>query len=219
MAYVYRHTRLDNNQVFYIGIGSSKNYKRAYSKENRNKHWHNVASKHGYNVDVLLTDLTWEEACEVEKSLISKIGRRDLGTGTLVNMTEGGDGVIGVVFTEERCRKHSEKMKGRFTKEDHHMYGKKFSEEVRRKMSEGSKGMKHSEETIKKLSENKKGSKNPMYGVKGADNPNSKLVLDLSTGIYYYCVSEAAEAIGTYSSKLRGYLNGRVTNKTNLVYA
>ena len=31
MAYVYKHTRLDNNEIFYIGIGSHlDNYKRAY---------------------------------------------------------------------------------------------------------------------------------------------------------------------------------------------
>jgi hypothetical protein len=218
MAYVYQHTRLDNNQVFYIGIGTSKNNKRAYSKQNRNKHWHNIVKKHDYKVDILFDNLTWEESCNIEINLIKKIGRKDLGLGNLVNMTDGGDGVIGIIYTEERCKQHSEKMKGRFTKENHRMYGKKFSDEVRKKMSEGSKGFKHSEETIKKLSENKCGSKNPMHGIKGADNVNSKLILDLSTGVYYYCVNEAAEALGTYSSKLRGYLNGNAKNKTSLIY-
>ena len=31
MAYVYKHTRLDTNEVFYIGIGSQNKYKRAFS--------------------------------------------------------------------------------------------------------------------------------------------------------------------------------------------
>ena len=32
MAYIYRHIRLDKNEPFYIGIGSDKDYKRAYNK-------------------------------------------------------------------------------------------------------------------------------------------------------------------------------------------
>jgi hypothetical protein len=32
MAYLYRHIRLDKNEPFYIGIGSDKQYKRAYNK-------------------------------------------------------------------------------------------------------------------------------------------------------------------------------------------
>ena len=38
MAYLYRHIRLDNNEVFYIGIGSDSEgyYKRAKSHKYRN---------------------------------------------------------------------------------------------------------------------------------------------------------------------------------------
>ena len=32
MAYLYRHIRLDTNEIFYIGIGSDINYKRAFIK-------------------------------------------------------------------------------------------------------------------------------------------------------------------------------------------
>ena len=42
MAYVYKHIRLDNNTVFYIGIGSDKKYKRAHSKCDRNLHWKRI---------------------------------------------------------------------------------------------------------------------------------------------------------------------------------
>jgi hypothetical protein len=219
MAYVYRHTRLDNNQVFYIGIGSSNNYKRAYSKCNRNKHWHNTVNKHGYKVDVLLKDLSWEEACYIERELIAKIGRKDLGTGSLVNMTEGGDGVIGVVYTDERRQRQSDALKGRFTGDKHHMYGKSFSDDVKKRMSEGSKGQKHSKETREKLSAMRTGDKNPMYGVGGSKNRNSKIILDTVNGIYYDCTREAAEALNIPQSTMKSYLNGNATNKTNLVYA
>jgi len=95
MAYVYRHIRLDKNEPFYIGIGKDNTYKRAFqsSKTKRSDFWHNIASK-GYEVEILMDNLTWEQACEKEKEFISIYGRRDLGQGTLVNLTNGGDGVI-----------------------------------------------------------------------------------------------------------------------------
>jgi hypothetical protein len=95
MAYVYRHIRIDKNEPFYIGIGKDNTYKRAFqsSKTKRSDFWHNIASK-GYEVEILMDNLTWEQACEKEKEFISIYGRRDLGQGTLVNLTNGGDGVI-----------------------------------------------------------------------------------------------------------------------------
>ena len=40
----------------------------------------------------LYEDLENEESLQLEKIVIKKIGRRDLGLGTLVNQTDGGDG-------------------------------------------------------------------------------------------------------------------------------
>lgn len=39
--YLYRHIRLDTGNVFYVGIGTGR---RAWKKENRNKHWHNIVN-------------------------------------------------------------------------------------------------------------------------------------------------------------------------------
>ena len=39
---LYQHERLDNNKVFYVGIG---NITRAYSKHGRNQYWKNVVNK------------------------------------------------------------------------------------------------------------------------------------------------------------------------------
>lgn len=90
MAVVYQHRRKDTNTLFCIGIGKNKN--RAYSKINRNKYWHNIINKAGYEVDILIDGCNWEQACEVEKGMISTYGRYDLGLGLLVNMTDGGEG-------------------------------------------------------------------------------------------------------------------------------
>ena len=92
--YVYRHIRLDKNQVFYIGLGRNK---RAWDKHSRNRYWNHIVKNTDYEVEIILGDLTRQEASEKEKEFIKLYGRIDLGFGTLVNMTDGGDG--GDTFT------------------------------------------------------------------------------------------------------------------------
>ena len=121
MAYVYKHTRLDTNEVFYIGIGSQNKYKRAFSLIKRNSFWRNITSKTEFLVEIIQDGLTWEQACEKEKELINKIGRRDLGLGTLVNMTDGGDGTFNVKHSYEwyeKQRKNNSK-KGKAISQEH----------------------------------------------------------------------------------------------------
>ena len=87
---VYFHKRNDTNEVFYVGIGNTN---RPKTKENRNTHWHNVVNKVGYTVEIVHEGLTWDEACVYEVNYIKDFGRRDLGLGTLVNLTDGGEGL------------------------------------------------------------------------------------------------------------------------------
>ena len=108
MAYVYRHIRLDKNEVFYIGIGITNNYKRAYSVECRNKIWQRIVAKTAYEVEIMLDDLTWEEACEKEKEFIS-LYKRIFDKGILANMATGGEGAIGVIKTKEAIEKTANK--------------------------------------------------------------------------------------------------------------
>ena len=100
--YVYRHRRLDDHQVFYVGIGIKK---RPYDKKSRNRIWHSIVKKHGYYVEIIQQVDSWELACELEKSLISLYGRIDNETGTLANMTDGGDGTLGKKMTSENLKK------------------------------------------------------------------------------------------------------------------
>lgn len=115
---VYRHRRLDTNEIFYVGIGKSE--KRAYSKRSRNSLWHNIVNKTDYSVEIVAELDSWELACELEQLLIQEYGRRDLGLGSLVNMTDGGEGSLnmesprkGVTLSEETKRKISEAKKGK----------------------------------------------------------------------------------------------------------
>lgn len=113
MAVVYRHLREDNLEPFYIGIGVSK--KRAYSfgVRQRSKFWTRYYNKHGCVVEILAEDIAWREACDMEVLLISLYGRIDNNTGTLVNLTDGGEGRLGSKQSEETRLKISSSCKGR----------------------------------------------------------------------------------------------------------
>jgi len=93
--YVYIHKK--NNIPFYIGIGfdNKPKHARAYRKCSRSKEWHEIA-KSGYDVDVILENLTLEQASFCEKWLIATYGRKDKNKGILVNHTDGGMGCPGL---------------------------------------------------------------------------------------------------------------------------
>lgn len=103
MAYLYRHIRLDTNEPFYIGIGSDEDgkYERSRASWGRNKIWKRIVNKVSYRVDIIQDNLTWDEACTKEIEFIKLYGRRDLGLGPLVNLTDGGDGLVGYKRSEK----------------------------------------------------------------------------------------------------------------------
>ncbi len=143
MAIVYQHIRKIDGVVFYIGIGKIE--KRAYSKNSRSKFWRRYTAKTEYLVMITHKDICWEEACSIEKYLISFYGRRDLGLGTLVNVTDGGEGISNP--SEDIRKRISQTSKGRNNRK-----GKKHSEETKKRISEAHKDKKHSEETKKIIS-------------------------------------------------------------------
>jgi len=178
MAYVYRHIRLDNGQPFYIGIGIDDlgTYKRAYSKANRNRVWINTVNKAGYDIEILIDDISFEFAKEKEKEFISLYGRKDNGTGILCNLTDGGEGAHGVIVGEETRKKQSERKKGKPA----HNKGKKMPPrqlsnhgKIRKGKPAWNKGKKMSEEARRNNSLSKKGlmvgNKHPMWGKKMPD--------------------------------------------------
>src|SRR5688572_28480164 len=89
---LYLHYSATTGRVFYIGIGLTR---RPFEKTKRSEFWRNVATKEGFIPVIKFQKLNWYEACHFEKFYIALYGRRDLGTGILVNMTSGGDGSVG----------------------------------------------------------------------------------------------------------------------------
>lgn len=144
MALVYRHRRLDTNEIFYIGIGSSK--QRVNKKQSRNKYWHNITNKTKWCSEILINNITNEEAEELEIFLIKLYGRKKDG-GKLCNITKGGKGLTGYKYTQEQKDKVSKRMKG-------HTVTKETREKIR-KSHLGKKLSKYHIEKLRKSNLNK----------------------------------------------------------------
>ena len=205
MAYLYRHIRKDKNEVFYVGIGSDKDYKRAYVTARRNKFWKIIHNKSEIEVEIMIDNIDWEVACEKEKEFINLYGRRDLGKGTLVNLTDGGDGAFNrIQGDEERDWRKS------FYSKNNPFKGKTHSEETKAKMRMAKLGTKISRERVERQ-------RAKMFGkCKGENSPMSKLVLDLETGIYYFGIREASDSSIYKVATVGRMLSGKKQNKTNL---
>ena len=209
MAYLYRHIRLDTNEVFYVGISNNiANYTRANSEKNRNKWWKNITSKTEYEVEIIFEHEDYEFIKEKEREFIKLYGRKDLGLGILVNLTNGGEGVSGRVMSEEQ------KNKLRVTTGDF-FRGVPKTEKQKQKMREAqtgdkshSWGKKTSKETSVKIS----------IAKSGINNHNSKKLEDVITGDEYVSVKEASEKLNINYSTLRAIMQGKLTNTTNLKY-
>jgi hypothetical protein len=225
MAIVYRHRKITNHEVFYIGIG--KAIKRAYSKKSRSLYWVSVAKKYGYTVDILCSDITWEDACELEQLLIQEYGRKDLGLGNLVNMTDGGEGCINTICNEKTRQKIREKMKGNTfclgnklsedTKDKIRVASKNRSVEHRKKLSLASKGNtynlgnKHSEESRIKMSESHNGKKHTLHTKAKTSKPIRQMSLEGELIKEWYGVRGAALELGFDSSCISKCCRGEIS--------
>jgi hypothetical protein len=247
MPYVYRHIRLDKNEPFYIGIGSKENFYRAYEKRKRNKIWYDIVSKTEYEVDILFDDMDWDEACKKEIEFISLYGRINNKTGTLSNLTNGGDGIYGVV----RSLEHREKLRmantGKIVSNETRQklrdanIGKKQSEETRQKRSKSLKGRKLSKEHIEKVRLKNIGKKMSIEsinkiiasktGLKHSEETkksislsnkgksrNSKKILCTSNGLIFNSNKEAGEYFNIGSTAISKQIIGKIKNRFNLKY-
>jgi hypothetical protein len=128
--YVYEHWRLDRDECFYVGKGKGR---RAYSQSGRNTHWTNIVSKlerngFAYEIRFVATGLTENEAFSLEMERIAFWKDK----ADICNKTDGGDGVSGLVMSEEARKKMSERAKGRPGVKS--MLGRKHTEETKAKM-------------------------------------------------------------------------------------
>ena len=166
--YVYAYLRSKDSTTapagtpYYIGKGSNG---RAYRT-----HRH-VKVPDRSSIVFLETNLSENKAFEIEKFLIAYYGRKDNGTGILLNRTDGGEGTSGYIATEETRTKLSEAGIG----EKNPFYGKRHSKETIRKLREARMGKTFTEETIQKMSDAKNGEKNPLFGKHHSEESKAKM--------------------------------------------
>jgi hypothetical protein len=167
--YTYAYLRKDGTP-YYIGKGTGN---RAHLQLN-----HKVYTPEKERVLYLKQNLTEEEANRHEVYMINVLGRKDNGTGILLNLTSGGEGISGYRHTEEsknkmrrskskeHARKVSEAIKAKWDNGDYDRetyrkreLGKKIPKETRKKIAESmtkawdKRDRKVSEETRKKIAE------------------------------------------------------------------
>jgi len=144
-TYIY-YDPLRNNIPMYVGKGKHNRAWEHLFREKTNKRLRNrlkTLKKHNtMPVIGIYAGLDEELSLLIEQELIARFGRKDLGKGSLYNLSDGGEGPSGYVFTAEAREKISLTHKG-----------KKVSDETRRKMREAKLGKKFTEQHRKNLSQ------------------------------------------------------------------
>lgn len=216
--YIYLHRRPDTGDVFYVGRG--KLYKRstvlprrAYTKNKRNIIWHGIVERNGgkFSVEIVQWCETAEEVNQVERDTIKKFGKIIDGTGTLCNLTDGGEGAEGYIHTNETKNKLKQAHAKNPARAER-LKSKEFIENsiARRKGNPGSMlGKSHSDNAKLKMSFSRKGGKH--YA--------AKLVVNTDNGIFYDCVEDAANSINLNKWTLYKALKGERANHTVMRYA
>ncbi|RLB67315.1 MAG: hypothetical protein DRH08_04000 [Deltaproteobacteria bacterium] len=167
--YVYEYSDPTTNEIFYVGKGKENrcydhiaDAKRDSNKGNLHKKSkiRNIL-KEGLEpiVTIVYRTTNEQDAYDEEGRRIQLYGRRDLGTGPLTNLNDGGTGstspskeIRNKIGSAMRGKKHSAESKRKITES---LTGKIHSEETKQKMSEAAKGKVCSEETKQKMSKAK----------------------------------------------------------------
>lgn len=154
--YVYKYYDTIRNEYIYIGKGTGFRKKHHLRRSDKHPLTQRISWIRDNNKEPII-ETTYVEnediALSEEIRLIAEIGRKDLGKGPLLNLTDGGDGKSGRKHSEETRRKISESLKGKpgHALSDEHKKaignahrGKSIimTEEVRKKMSESKIGKK-----------------------------------------------------------------------------
>jgi hypothetical protein len=222
---VYTHTRLDTNQVFYIGKGKVG---RIRQTSNRNKYWQNIVKKcNGFKSDILAGNLTEKEALSFEILMIKKLRESGL---KLCNLTNGGDGTSGLKHSAETRALFSKQRKGRpsptkgikfsaerieFMRQVH--LGRKQSEEWKQNAAKAKIGRNVSKETREKIANSHRGKKLSIERYYCSLKP----VICLTTKEWFISIAEASRKFNIPSTNISRCCKGifKQIGGHNFIYA
>ena len=238
---VYFHRNPVTFEIFYVGIG---NEKRPYSKKCRNNFWRNYVNKYGEPiVQIVYNNVDKKEACRLEGFYISLLGNKVKG-GQLVNLSDGGETNIGYRLNAEQKKKISNRAKARGTEflqtkeirlkaaasiskahkgkylgNKNPNYGNKWTDEMKKRMSEKKKQYYSKIPSRKKVYQKLPAEIAKQNSLNGMIEAWGKKVICTKTNVIYKTIVEAANSIGMKKDTLRHKLNGKNPNNTTLIYA
>lgn len=210
---VYMHTSPSGKR--YIGMTGQKPSNRWVNGKGYrgNTYFVNAIKKYGWdNIkhEILFSNLSKKEAMRLEQICIVLYRTRNRLYG--YNITIGGEcGSAGLIFTEERRKEISQRLKGHAVSEETRQKisqknkGRIVSDEQKRKLKEINTGFHHTKEVKKKISEFHKARYAIMSQEEkqimserftGANNINARKVFCIETNTVYGSGSDAAKAIG-----------------------
>jgi predicted transcriptional regulator len=105
-------------EPFYVGAGRGKRdsshlreAQTVNSSQKGNRHKLSRIRKTEVGILRIREGLSRKRAFDVEKFFIALIGRRSYNFGPLTNLTDGGEGAVGYIWSEEKRKKQSQRMK------------------------------------------------------------------------------------------------------------
>ena len=213
----------ENNPYYYYGQAVNFNRRKSTHLESmrkgkhRNPKMQSIYDKYG---DFIFEPILYA-CCEDLNDLEQKYLDEHFNDVYCCNLCPKSFSSKGRVYSEKALKSIKEAAKNR-TKligEMNPFYGKKHTEETKRKISESRIGKKFpklseakkgtivSKETKKKLSEMRK------YG--GASR--AKEILDINTGVFYSCAKEVSDLYGYVGSTFLAKMNGNRKNNTQFI--
>jgi hypothetical protein len=178
--YVYLYLRSNNSKYgitgspYYVGKGKGGRVLSTNRKITRRP-------TNPANIVFFATDLTEWDAHQLEMLLIYRFGRIDIGTGSLRNLTDGGEGMSGYIQSPGHIAKRVASQVGKRLLPEHKaklsawQIGRVLSPEHKLKISQSRKGQSLSDETRAKLVSAKLGCKNHFFGKHHSPETKAKL--------------------------------------------